>query len=111
MNINLSNIKDKSNENLFSPRYNLKVSSSSKGKPQDELDTNKNVVSHKLSKSLTEKQATVSSPSHQPVLESAPPAAKVFLLLNTLVITLFVQMFFFQLIRISTTSSKAITTR
>ena len=76
MNINLSNIKDKSNENIFSPSCNLNVSSSSKGKSQNELDINKYVLSHKLSKPLTAKQATVSSPLRQPVLESAPPEAK-----------------------------------
>ena len=79
MNINPRNIKDKSNENnenIFSPSSNLNVFSSSKGKPQDELDTNKHVLSHKLSKLLTAKQATVSSPLWQPVLESAPPEAK-----------------------------------
>ena len=69
------NVKDKSYENISSPSC-LNVSSSSKGKPQDELDTNKNFVSHKLSKSFSEEQASVSSPSQQPVLESAPSEAK-----------------------------------
>ena len=41
MNRNPKNIKDKSNENIFPRSCNLNVSSSSKGKPQDELDTNK----------------------------------------------------------------------
>ena len=41
MNINISNIKVKSNENMVSPSSNLKVSSSSKGTSLDELDTNK----------------------------------------------------------------------
>ena len=76
MNINPSNIKDKSNENIFSPSCNLNVSSSSKGKPQDELDTNKHVSSHELSKFLTSKEVTVSSPLQRPVLQSGPPEAK-----------------------------------
>ena len=74
MNINIRNTKVKRNENKVSHSSNLKVSSSSKATLLDELDTNKQ--SRKLSKSLFTKHITGGSPLWEPVLESAPPGAK-----------------------------------